>query len=182
MEHIGLVKSQVAKIHITNTANLEFDDLVQVGCIGLMEAGKRYNPEMGAFSTYAVPWIKKYIYQEIENNRRTIRVPRAAREKATKEGTPYLTYGAQITEDMVSTDINMDDELHTKLLYQQASKAILQKLDAESQQIIRLRYIKDESRRKVAKIMGYSVESIRTKELKALAFLREELDKGNDDE
>ena len=45
------------------------EDLFQVGCIGLIEAYKRYNPDMGAkFSTYAYPYIlgemKKYIRED----------------------------------------------------------------------------------------------------------------------
>lgn len=45
------------------------EDLFQAGCIGLIEAYKRYNPEFGAkFSTYAYPYIlgemKRYIRED----------------------------------------------------------------------------------------------------------------------
>lgn len=44
-----------------------FDDLVQEGTLGLIEAAKRYDPERGQFSTYAIPWIEKYILQSLQS-------------------------------------------------------------------------------------------------------------------
>ena len=45
------------------------EDLFQVGCIGLIEASKKYDPNLGAkFSTYAYPFIlgqmKKYVRED----------------------------------------------------------------------------------------------------------------------
>ncbi len=45
-----------------------FDDLVQEGLIGYMEAVKRYDPGKGAeLSTYAPYWVKKMILQFLDN-------------------------------------------------------------------------------------------------------------------
>lgn len=40
----------------------EYEDLVQIGSIGLIKAIKTYNPEKGKFSTYAVNVIRNEIY------------------------------------------------------------------------------------------------------------------------
>ena len=55
---------------------LDFEDLEQVGFLGLIRAAKRYNTKQGtAFSTYAVFWIKQSISREIMDNGYAIRIP-----------------------------------------------------------------------------------------------------------
>jgi len=55
---------------------LPFEDLVQEGNVGLMEAVERYDPRRGTrFSTYAVWWIKQAVSRAIENKARTVRLP-----------------------------------------------------------------------------------------------------------
>lgn len=55
---------------------LDFEDLEQVGFLGLIKAAQRFEPEHGtAFSTYAVFWIKQSISREIMDNGYVIRIP-----------------------------------------------------------------------------------------------------------
>lgn len=55
-EHFGLVHLCAKRFHLT--APLEYDDLFQAGCEGLVKAAERFDPARGlAFSTYAVPMI-----------------------------------------------------------------------------------------------------------------------------
>lgn len=50
-------------------------DLIQEGNIGLLEALKRYDPDLGVrFSTYASWWIKAYILKYLLDNARLVRV------------------------------------------------------------------------------------------------------------
>lgn len=59
-----------------NTKKLGFLDLVQEGNIGLIEAAKKFNPNMGyKFSTYAVTAIKRHIIKAIHDYDRSIRIP-----------------------------------------------------------------------------------------------------------
>lgn len=55
-EHLGLVHLCARRFQIA--APLEYDDLFQAGCLGLVKAAARFQPERGLqFSTYAVPVI-----------------------------------------------------------------------------------------------------------------------------
>ena len=80
-EHLGLVKQQ-ANYHLGR--GLEFDDLLQSGFFGLKKAFEKFDISRGNnFSTYAVPWIRKFILLEI-NLLNPIRLPESARRVAKK--------------------------------------------------------------------------------------------------
>jgi RNA polymerase sigma-32 factor len=50
-------------------------DLIQEGNIGLMEAIKHFNPEVGIrFPSYAVWWVRAYIYRYLINNWRLVKI------------------------------------------------------------------------------------------------------------
>ena len=52
--HLNLVRQQAQRQ--AQRCNLGFDDLFQIGCIGLVAAVQGFEPSKGhAFSTYAVP-------------------------------------------------------------------------------------------------------------------------------
>ena len=70
--NIGLVKS-IARIYIHLFKGNTFDDLVQEGMLGLLNAIDRYDPNKGAsFSTYASWWIKQSILRLLDYNDRLI--------------------------------------------------------------------------------------------------------------
>jgi RNA polymerase sigma factor (sigma-70 family) len=55
---------------------LEFDDLFQAGCLGLLRAAEKFDPTLGyKFSTYSTWWIRQFIQRSIADTGRTIRVP-----------------------------------------------------------------------------------------------------------
>ena len=65
----------VAGSFIGRLNSMTFIDIIQEGNIGLMRALETYNPEIGAFSTYAVIWIKQYINRALEEKNAEIREP-----------------------------------------------------------------------------------------------------------
>ena len=55
---------------------IDYDDLIQVGNLGLIKAIERFKSEKGtAFSTYATLWIKQFIFKEIMDKGNTVRIP-----------------------------------------------------------------------------------------------------------
>ncbi|MCH5250629.1 MAG: sigma-70 family RNA polymerase sigma factor [Lachnospiraceae bacterium] len=64
---------------------LDFEDLEQVGFIGLIKAARKFEIHQGnAFSTYAVWWIKQAISREIMDNGYAIRIPVHKMERINK--------------------------------------------------------------------------------------------------
>jgi RNA polymerase sigma factor (sigma-70 family) len=72
-DHIKLVH-HIAKRYESLMPYAEYEDLVQTGCIGLVKAMKKYDPEKGKFSTYAGLLIEgelsKYLRDSNANNRK----------------------------------------------------------------------------------------------------------------
>ena len=64
---------------------LDFQDLEQVGFLGLIKAAQRFSIQQGtAFSTYAVFWIKQSSAREIMDNGYAIRIPVHMLERINK--------------------------------------------------------------------------------------------------
>jgi len=73
--NIRLVINLAAKFQ-RRTKSLEFEDLIQEGCVGLSRAVEKFDPERGyKFSTYAYWWIRQSISRAIATSDRTIRLP-----------------------------------------------------------------------------------------------------------
>lgn len=79
-QHDGLVQDnlgfaiKVACEH--RNLGLPLGDLINEGCLGLIEAAKRYDPARGVkFVTYAAAWVRKSILGALLRHTRTIRIP-----------------------------------------------------------------------------------------------------------
>ncbi len=81
-KYLGVVHYVVNKLFKTIPPNMERDDLVNIGVIGLGEAIDRYNPYFGIkFETYAIPRVKGAIIDEL---RKQDWIPRSLRAKSNK--------------------------------------------------------------------------------------------------
>ena len=79
--NMGLVKSIVGRF---TGRGVEYDDLVQIGALGLLKAVERFNPELKVkFSTYAVPLIIGEIKQYLRTDG-LIKVSRGEKELVQK--------------------------------------------------------------------------------------------------
>ena len=78
-DNLGLVHSCANRFR---GRGVEYDDLFQAGCVGLIKAADGFDPSRGfAFSTYAVPVILGEI-RRIFRDGGTVKVGRAMKEKA----------------------------------------------------------------------------------------------------
>jgi RNA polymerase sigma factor for flagellar operon FliA len=83
-EHLGLVHFVARQIARGLAADVDFDELVSAGTLGLMSALESFDPGRGlAFSTFAAPRIRGSILDEL---RRQDHVPRSVRRKAREIG------------------------------------------------------------------------------------------------
>nr|WP_199289019.1 RNA polymerase sigma factor SigF [Pseudanabaena sp. FACHB-1998] len=74
--NIGLVRREA--YHWTHQCQESFEDLMQVGSIGLINAIERFDVSKGnAFSSFAVPYIKGEIQHYLRDKSPTVRMPRA---------------------------------------------------------------------------------------------------------
>jgi len=73
--NIGLVKKEAH--HWSNQCTESYDDLMQVGSMGLLRAIERFDLDKGyAFSTFAVPYIRGEIQHYLRDKSPTLKVPR----------------------------------------------------------------------------------------------------------
>lgn len=73
--NFGLVKKEA--YHWMNQCNESYEDLLQVGSIGLIRAIERFDIQKGsAFSSFAIPYIRGEIQHYLRDKSCTLRIPR----------------------------------------------------------------------------------------------------------
>ena len=66
-ENLGLVRAVLSRC-VNNPGSMgiySYDDLFQIGCIGLCKAAAQYQPGRAVFSTYAYITIRNHIYNAL---------------------------------------------------------------------------------------------------------------------
>lgn len=83
-KNLGLVRSVVLRF-IRRCGSLPYDDLYQVGAIGLIKAVERFDSQKGnAFSTYAMPLIRGEISHYLRDRSSLMKISRADAALVTK--------------------------------------------------------------------------------------------------
>lgn len=127
MEYASLIKYIAQRIAARLPANIELDDLISSGVIGLMDAIDKYDSSRdNKFKTYAEFRIRGAILDEL---RAQDWVPRSVREKAKQLERCYTKIeqekGRQATEEEVCTELNISIEEYHEMLNQVRSVSLL---------------------------------------------------------
>ena len=73
--NFGLVRKEAH--HWVKQCHENYDDLLQVGCLGLIRAIERFDLEKGhAFSSFAIPYIRGEIQHYLRDKGYSVRIPR----------------------------------------------------------------------------------------------------------
>jgi len=127
IEFAQLVKIIAQKIASRLPANIELDDLISAGVIGLMDAVDKYDPSRdNKFKTYAEFRIRGTILDEL---RAQDWIPRSMREKAKNVEKAFARMeqklGRSATEQEAARDLGMNLPQFQKTLHQCRSISLL---------------------------------------------------------
>ncbi len=126
-EYGGLIKFIAQKIAARLPSNIELDDLISSGVIGLMDAIDKYDSSRdNKFKTYAEFRIRGAILDELRSQDW---VPRSIREKAKILERAYSKIeqmkGRQATDDEVCIELGMTSEQYHEMLNEVRSVSLL---------------------------------------------------------
>jgi len=130
MKYASFVKYVAGRIAVNLPSNVEFDDLVSYGILGLIDAIDKYDTERNIkFKTYAKTRIRGAIFDELRGLDWT---PRSVRQKARKLEKAYAKLEGKLGRDAKDEEIaeylNIDiSELHK--LFDETKKSLLLSLD-----------------------------------------------------
>ncbi len=172
-QHLPLVRL-IAQQYIG--CGVEMDDMVQEGCIGLMEADKRYDPAHGiTFQSYASTWIRRAILRALDSYGHPVRLPQHAMTTVPEEelgwrtGLAPLRYRHDEDTDIEAELTRQEEKEHAARLVSE----LMRRLTTKQKTVIRLRFGldgKEHTREEIAIEMGITINSV--KDLLQRAILR----------
>jgi RNA polymerase sigma factor for flagellar operon FliA len=127
VEYAGLIKFIASKIASRLPSNIELDDLISSGVIGLMDAIDKYDSSRdNKFKTYAEFRIRGAILDELRSQDW---VPRSVREKAKILERAYAKIeqdkGRQANDDEVCIELGMTTDQYHEMLNEVRSVSLL---------------------------------------------------------
>lgn len=128
-------------------ASSDYDDLLQAGNIGLIEAERRFDPTKGAsFCTFAYFWVRKLIKEEVAKSH-TVIVPANVQAKRNKGENAEACVTCSM-ESCVSFLANQAQDNFRVNLDSSYSRSLLKNLPEKEREVISYR------------LAGYSLEEI----------------------
>lgn len=179
--------------HYAQQTGLENDDLLQVGCLGLIKACNRYDVQRGApFPSFAKPHIRGAILHFLRDRVGLIRLPRAVEERAMRmmrsSGGSVLSPADALVVDHYRNKQNWvefnDDLLNDTLegieLLERSEawsrvKRLFRKLEKDDQCALQMVVIDGMSLRQTAQQLGISAMTVQRRVKRGLNSLSREL-------
>lgn len=130
-KYAPLVKYVAGKVAVGMPYNVEFEDLVSFGSIGLIDAVERYDPDREIkFKTYAVTRIRGSIYDELRSQDW---VPRSMRKKAKEieRATQILEsrFHREVSEDEIVGELGISKEEYRKTMSRISESSVISLYD-----------------------------------------------------
>jgi RNA polymerase sigma-B factor len=147
-----------------------YDDLVQVGALGLIKAVDRYDAGRGVtLGAYAAPTIEGEIRNHLRDRGTLIRIPRdAAREAPARFPLPLETAAALSPDGAAEHDLAQGED---RALLAGGLRA----LTSRERRIVELRYYDGLSQRRIAATLGISQVHVSRLLRQSLGRLRAEI-------
>ena len=121
--NFGLVRKEAH--HWVNQCTESYEDLLQVGCIGLIRAIERFDTTKGtAFSSFAIPYIRGEIQHYLRDRGCSVRIPR--RWQTLRQQSVEITQNLRVkfnrqptdSEIAVALEISLEEWQEIKLAHQ----------------------------------------------------------------
>lgn len=149
---------------------VDWDDLMQVGRIGVMHACSKFDPSRGVkFSTYAIYWVHSHIQRINTGQAFAVYMPAYLYFEKRKNGeqlpgTVYLdrtdTRDSNPLKDRIPSRERAADIQFDEFELESTAKRLLSSIDPRRAEVIK-RIVAGETRAAVAKSMGLSRERVR---------------------
>ena len=180
-------------LHYAQQTGLERDDLLQVGCLGLIKAYNRYEAQRGApFPSFAKPHIRGAILHFLRDSAGLIRLPRAVEERAMKmvrnpERSPVSAADAMAVDHYRSkqhwvefNDDLLDDRPEGIDLVERSEawsrvNKLFRTLDKEDQRALQMVVIDGMSLRQTAQLLDVSAMTVQRRVKRGLNTLANKL-------
>ena len=168
--------SHIVKRYLLGTES-SYQELFQIGCIGLIKAADTFNPDKGVkFSTYASTCIHNQIrmsFRPEKKRKQTYSLDVVVVDNG--EDTPLTI------QDLLPDPRNLFEEIDNSDLYEQLHEAVGELTDRQ-QTIIQARYLEDcpMKQKELCEILGLSQAQISRIERKALLKLRKLMESENE--
>lgn len=193
-ENLGLVRKTAH--HYSQLTNVEYEDLFQMGCIGLVKALDRFNPEFDVkLSTFVIPSIRGEITHYLRDKSTTLKIPRKLidlEKKYQKLGKDSLTSDEfQMVKDMarnkrltslnIKTGVNQNDTLMNLIPDENTCshnlfiEQCLEFVDIRTRKMLVMVYLLDYTQQKTAELLGVKPVTVRRNLTKGLILIRSKL-------
>jgi RNA polymerase sigma factor for flagellar operon FliA len=176
LAYMHLVRLMVARFVRRLPANVQRDDLLAAGTIGLMDALAKHPGDRGPqFEWYARVRIRGAIFDEL---RRLDWLPRRTRARAGVPGqsVPPTVVGIDDVRDQSHALDPRDADLAERHAERVALSDAIRELPARERAIVELRYVRELELTEIAATFGVSVPRISQLHARALRMLRATLD------
>lgn len=164
LRHMGLVY-HIANRYAALARDLH-DDLIQEGCLGLIRAIERFQPDYGVqFSTYAYPVISGTIKNYLRERRRLLGQARREQLGADEGELWWPGPGGQEGEELTSPDsletlVDEDEDFTVQVVDRVVAESLISRLPSLERQIVKHFFYDDLTQREVARVVARSTSRI----------------------